>query len=122
MTSAPTQSAPSSVEFMSRGVGQGWAPCFVCAASPTARPGGGCHAELAAFVPTRAAGQAALDLFTALGCVATLDYRPAEPNWVQVKLGACDDHLPSLWLLHERLTRTPALDAALIERCLPRRR
>ena len=32
---------------------------------------------------------------------AMLDYREHEPDYVQVKVGACDQHLPALQLLHE---------------------
>jgi len=53
--------------------------------------------NLSAFVETKEEGERAVAMFTQ---GAKLDYRPQEPNWIQVKVGACDTHLENLvWLL-----------------------
>jgi hypothetical protein len=82
--------------FRSRGIGVDNTPgCFVC--------GGGfdLRHNIAAFVVTKEAGERVV---TMLEMGARLDYREQEPDRVQVKIGACNHHLPNLERLNE-LTR-----------------
>ena len=56
--------------------------------------------NIAAFVASKDAGERIVAMFER---GAWLDYREYEPNWIQVKIGACDKHKQNLELL-ERLT------------------
>lgn len=85
-----------SVSFHARGIGSDHCPCcFVCG------EGSGLMANLAAFVSTKADGEKVVEWF---GGRARLDYRPSEPDWIQVKVGACPLHDVGLKSL-ERRTR-----------------
>lgn len=55
--------------------------------------------NIAGFVRTKAAGERVVAMFEEGG--ARLDYRQHEPNWIQVKIGACDEHLESLIYLRQ---------------------
>jgi hypothetical protein len=66
-------------EFQSRGIGlETSRGCFVCAGGSELR------SNLAAFVKSREDGEAIVRLF---GRGTHFDYRPFEPNWLQVKVG-----------------------------------
>jgi len=78
--------------FRSRGIGKEWGcPCFMC--------GGGekFNSNIAAFVRTKAAGERVLTMLQN----SRLDYRESEPDWIQVKVGACKKHYPNLEVLHK---------------------
>ena len=85
------------VRFSPRGVGLDACPCcFVCAT--TIRSPGANHYlnNISGFVQSKEDGEKVVDWFIN---GARLDFRPSEPNWIQVKVGACDRHLPNLvWL------------------------
>ena len=82
--------------FSSRGIGTDTTPgCFVCGGEKWA------YNNIAAFVGHKNAGERVVALFEK---GARLDWRPNEPTWIQVKVGACDRHLPNLRAL-DRLTR-----------------
>jgi hypothetical protein len=66
--------------------------------------GGDEKADLAAFVEGKDGGERVVEMFERAGATACLDYREREPNWVQVKIGACQHHLPALERLYD-LTR-----------------
>ena len=51
------------------------------------------HHNIAAFVQTKTAGERVIRMFPQ---GARLDYRPHEPDRVQVKIGACEAHLQNL--------------------------
>ena len=81
--------------FYVRGIGLDRTPgCFVCGGQE------GLHNNVAAFVQTKASGERVLALFSQ---GATLDFREREPNRIQVKIGACDEHKEHLEAL-SRLT------------------
>jgi hypothetical protein len=75
-----------------RGMGQDWTPgCFVC---------GGKHdlyANQSGFVTSKESGERIVALFEH---GAFLDYRQYEPDWIQVKVGACKKHVPNLQKLY----------------------
>lgn len=74
--------------FHSRGLGMEYTPgCFVC--------GGGkkLYNNIAGFVQCKESGKRIVKMFKS---GAYLDYRDYEPDRVQVKIGACDEHLSYL--------------------------
>ena len=82
-----------SISFKSRGIGLDSCPgCFVC--------GGGRRMlnNISAFVKSTRDGRKIVSWFND---GAYLDYRPNEPSWLQVKIGACDKHLPNLEKLNK---------------------
>lgn len=84
--------------FAPRGIGVDRTPgCFVC---------GGADDDLrdniAAFVQCRAAGERIVAMFKR---GARLDYRDYEPDRVQVKIGACAEHVPQLRRLYDETLR-----------------
>jgi hypothetical protein len=81
--------------------------CFVCGTL------GYPHlSNIAAFVSGKAGGERVVAMFTVASSSARLGYREFEPNWVQVKVGACGRHLPQL----EELERLCADRQITIER------
>lgn len=79
--------------FKPRGIGKEWSlSCFVCGKSDLLL------SNVSGFVNSRDAGQRIVVMFDGL---ARLDYREREPNWIQVKVGACATHLPALEDLNE---------------------
>jgi hypothetical protein len=78
--------------FRSRGIGLDTTPgCFVCGGETCL------HHNIAAHVRTKAAGERILDMFQT---GAWLDWRERSPDYVQVKVGACETHLPNLSYIH----------------------
>lgn len=74
--------------FWSRGIGLDSTPgCFVCAGEKDM------HNNIAAFVQCRESGVRVVAMFYK---GARLDYRDYEPDRVQVKIGACDEHVANL--------------------------
>lgn len=76
--------------FSSRGIGLECLPCFCC--------GGKARLvnNIAAYVQCKDAGERIVEMFKASGSDVNLDYREYEPDYVQLKVGACDEHLPNL--------------------------
>lgn len=110
------------INFRPRGSGSNWIDCFVCGhkALYDGLGEGSCNYDMASFVDSKEDGEAVLKLFESAGCMSVeLDYRPHEPNWVQVKVGACFLHQPSLALLGE-WCRDGKITQRRIEQCLPR--
>lgn len=106
-------------KFKPRGIGQSWINCFVCADSDPAPveqddvfklP---LRADMAAFVEDKKSGERTVAMFALEGANATLDFRPSEPHWVQVKVGACEEHEDNLRNLYdltaEELRITPGI-------------
>jgi hypothetical protein len=74
--------------FSSRGIGLDHTPgCFICGG------GSGLYQNIAAFVQCREAGERVVAMFRQ---GAYLDYREYEPDYLQVKVGACDAHASNL--------------------------
>lgn len=96
--------------FSPRGIGFDRTPgCFVCGG-----PDGG-YSNIAAFVDSKEAGEAIVALFQ---YGARLDFRPSEPSWVQVKVGACTLHQPNLERLMEATYESKRIDAQIIGRAV----
>ncbi len=99
------------VDFRSRGIGLDVVPCcFVCG-SKVRNPDANYYLHnISAFVSSREDGDKIIEWF---GCKnARLDFRPSEPGWIQVKVGACDEHLPNL----RELDRITSLHGVIRER------
>lgn len=81
--------------FSARGIGMDWTlGCFVCGGED------GLRTNVSGFVRSKSAGEHVVEMFRR---GARLDYREREPNWIQVKIGACPVHVGNLELL-QRLT------------------
>ena len=89
-------------EYRPRGIGCNWLPCYIC----NQRGKDKVQSDMAAFVNDKEAGERVVVMYEELGLHAKLDFRPYEPMWVQIKVGACDKHLPNL----EKLTETCSKD------------
>lgn len=89
-----------SVSFKSRGIGLDVCPgCIICGGKS------GMMDNIAAFVNSKSDGDKILPWFNKSFDCAYLDYREYEPNWIQVKVGACEKHTEALKLL-DALTST----------------
>jgi hypothetical protein len=124
MTTLHASTTEVTYKFASRGPGQSWDSCFVCHELPLmdGLGDGSAHDNLAAFVQSREDGEAIIRLFAELGCEAHRDYRPSEPHWIQVKIGACPTHRPSLRLLDHMTRINDEINLQTIAYCLPRPR
>ena len=93
-----------------RPLGLNWLPCYVCG------EGGkdGAQPDMAAFVDSQKAGERVVAIFQELGSQAKLDFRPSEPNWIQVKIGACERHRPNLVKLARLCSKDKKIDLAKI--------
>ncbi len=84
--------------FKSRGTGLDHIEkCFVCGRETAITP------NISGFVENKEDGAAIVKYFQQGS--ARLDYRDYEPSWIQVKIGACEDHKNCLEEL-TRLTRS----------------
>ena len=88
-----------------RGIGGSAYDCFVCGRKHEtyydAEKDQYFAADIAGFVRSKEAGQRVVDMF---GGLAYLDFRPSEPDWIQVKVGCCPDHEKNLELLYHGVT------------------
>lgn len=83
-------------KFSSRGIGSEWGlPCF---ASGQEFDRGDLNPNISGFVESKEAGENVVAMFNDL---AYLDFRPFEPNWVQVKVGTSEANVAALEKLHE---------------------
>lgn len=91
------------LKFNPRGIGLDVCPyCFVCGAKER-HPGANSYLNnVAAFVASKDDGETIVGWFAGK---ARLDFRPSEPNWIQLKVGACDAHLENLKALAEATGR-----------------
>lgn len=109
--------------YQSRGPGLSHDPCFICGRGGSeAGQSGTLQMDMAAFVKDKEAGERVVEMFWAMKGHARLDYREYEPQWVQVKIGACLLHEPNLQLLVEethRRDKTISLD--ILKRVWPRK-
>ncbi len=103
----PDTSPPEGGEFFnSRGVGTEHLTCFVCG-NPSAP-------NISAYVQCKAAGDRIAQMF---GHPVKVDYREYEPDYVQVKIGACTAHRPALERLHS-ITRDGRITKERVDSCL----
>lgn len=103
------------LKFVSRGLGADYVPgCFLCESSEIDSKRMMCN--LSGFVESKEDGEEVVKMFSR---GAWLDYREREPNWIQVKVGACKEHEGNLsWLSlmthasHNKICREMVEDAA----------
>jgi len=93
--------------FGARGIGIDSSPgCFICGGKRTLDAKYKYEMvglnNVAGFAQCKVAGARIVEMFNAKGC--WMDYRDYEPDRIQVKIGACKDHLSNLTALVE-LTR-----------------
>lgn len=92
--------------FRSRGIGLDQTPgCFVCGGNETL------HANISGFVNTKEAGERVVAMFDK---GARLDFRLHEPDRIQVKIGACNNHRKNLEKLDELIKETTVITADMI--------
>jgi hypothetical protein len=84
--------------FGCRGIGKDWTPgCFVCGGSEDL------YNNISGFVRHKDAGTRVVAMFQH---GAKLDYREREPDWIQVKIGSCEEHLANLRMLADMVSGT----------------
>ncbi len=117
--------------FRPRGVGNNWTPCFICGHKPQQK----CQYDMAAFVDpnliTKFQALSTVDpiidhpittFFHENDIYAELDYRQHEPNRVQLKLGACGEHVPNLRLLEALCYGDGKITQFRLTMCIPERK
>lgn len=105
---------PEGELYATRGIGLNWLDCFVCQGTAS-----GAQPDMAAFVVDKEAGERIVGMFQEAGASAHLDYRPSEPKWVQVKVGACNTHEANLKLLQATCGIDQRITVARIRYALP---
>lgn len=94
--------------FRSRGIGTDSSPgCFACEISEKQL-----YSNIAAHVQCKAAGERIVAMFNKNG--VRLDYREYEPDYVQVKIGACKAHLNNLKFLDQITSKTNIITDEII--------
>lgn len=83
------------ISFRTRGIGSEFGRCFKCDCAQ------GLMSNISAFVDSKKNGEKVVKLFNSHGVY--LDYREFEPNWIQVKILACNKHLPDLQSLNKAI-------------------
>ena len=82
-----------SYQFKPRGIGlESRLSCFVCEAKLRNLEANEYMNNISGFVKSKEEGEMLCQWFKG----ARLDYRLSEPNWIQLKIGACDKHLDNL--------------------------
>ena len=76
---------------------------------------------MSALVLAQSAGERIVAMFEAIGANAWLDYRESQPNWIQVKVGACPEHEPNLRLLFELTRYTHMISLDVLNLVMPRK-
>ena len=107
----PTTNLPPDfkIHASSRGIGRDRCPgCFVCNDGDVSRM----MSNISMFVGSRQDGEMIVEMFPHHG--ARLDYRSNEPDWIQVKVGACDNHVPNLEKLDELIYRNEGLSCSMV--------
>jgi hypothetical protein len=93
--------------FHSRGIGSEWnLCCFVCGHKESLL------SNISAFTQCKASGERIVGMFQDR---AYLDYREYEPDYVQVKIGACKQHEKNLEKLHDIVEDGVITDSKIAE-------
>lgn len=99
-----------SLKFSPRGIGLDLCPCcFICGSERRNPEANHYLHNISAFVASKEEGEKIVHWFSEFygsGADAhngaRLDFRANEPNWIQLKVGACDKHLPYLEMLYKK--------------------
>jgi len=87
-----------SLRFSPRGIGLDLCSgCFICGSNQRSVGSNNYLNNISAFVSSKDEGEEIVSWFDTK---ARLDFREHEPNWIQVKIGSCDIHLPKLHELY----------------------
>ncbi len=87
--------APESEKWTLHKLGLEWGlTCFVTGCYDS----GDLKDNIVGFVDSKEAGERVVDMFNGR---AFLDYRPKDPNWIQVKVGALPEHKNALKTLYD---------------------
>lgn len=104
---APERSQKEHIQARTRGIGMDYCECFMCNNGEKKLMN-----NIAMFVNSKQEGQAVVDRFE---YGAHLDYRESEPHWIQVKVGACDDHLHLLERLNEEISKHETVSKQMVK-------
>jgi hypothetical protein len=96
---------PGNYSLYSRGIGLDWVNCFICGKEEKV------NHNIAAFVDTKEDG----DFIKTLFINAWHDYRPSEPKWDQLKIGACHEHLANLEILNNLIRENNIINQKMIQ-------
>jgi hypothetical protein len=94
--------------FSSRGIGGSSGSCYCCGKMGSN--------DLCGFVKSREEGRA---IERSLKGGHVLDWRPYEPNWIQVKIVACKVHLENLKKLEELIYDNKMISIKKISESIP---
>lgn len=97
----------NAISYSIRGIGSDNCNCFICGGER------GLVSNISGYVNSKADGEKVVALFNGN---AFLDYREREPNYIQVKIGACKKHKVNLTVLSDLLCERGMIFADLIER------
>ncbi|MCW6159551.1 MAG: hypothetical protein LVQ95_00470 [Candidatus Micrarchaeales archaeon] len=96
--------------FYTRGIGLDSTPsCFVCGGERKL------YHNISGFVRSKSAGERTVAMFKS---GAWLDYRPGEPHWIQVKIGACDNHTTNLEYLDELVSSEKEITPEMVAKAM----
>jgi len=84
--------------------------CFFCGDAAGAEVK---HYDCACFVSSRETGEAIVGIMGGRG--VWLDWRPTEPDWIQVKMYACENHIKQFEILVERVAARGGISLALLQ-------
>ena len=93
------------IKFSSRGFGKEWVSCFICKK-------GKLNDNVSGFVKSKSDGEKIKKMFKKH---ISLDYRPSEPNYIQVKIGACEKHLEKLRKLVKHTHRSGTIEQWMVD-------
>lgn len=96
------------INFRSRGIGLDSGKCFKSGCEET-----GVLHNIAAFVDSEGDGRKVVRMFEQ---GAYLDYRKTEPDWIQVKIHACGEHLSALEELNNASLVSNEITLELVKR------
>ena len=103
------------LKFFTRGIGLDVCPCcFVCGGTERHEGSNRYLNNLAALMASKADGEKIVEWFSGR---ARLDFRESEPDWIQVKVGACDAHIGNLRALAKATARYGVIREKDIEEC-----
>ena len=104
---APERAQKPHIQARTRGIGKDYCTCFMCKDGEKKLM----H-NIAMFVNSKLEGEAIVQHFQ---YGAWLDYRENEPNWIQVKVGACNSHYDLLAQLDHVISIHQTVSRAMVD-------
>lgn len=93
------------IAFSSRGFGLEWVPCFICEEEKL-------NDNVSGFVSSKSDGEKIVKMFPKF---IFIDYRESEPEWIQVKIGACKKHVEKLRELVKHTHRSGTIEQWMVD-------